>query len=231
MSRAREWAFRCELEFNEHRETCWTTLTYDDLHLPPTLSKRHLSTFLRALRKRMSPQRVRFFASGEYGERKGRPHYHAILFGMSDDERIQAAWPHGAVKTYPLSKALIAYTAGYCSKKVGHHETREERVDHSTGEVYYYQPSFLLMSRKPGIGGEARRYSSSWRDRAIYSGSPIPVPRFLHQSWLATSTPSAIAKLQAEQLLQRQPLIRDRLLSQDIISHARHTLLSEKHTL
>lgn len=237
MSRAREWAFRCELEFDHPQpgvswETCWTTLTYDDEHLPVTLRKKHLSGFLRRLRKAMGAQRVRFFASGEYGERKGRPHYHAILFGMSDSPAIQASWRYGLVKTFPLSKALIAYTAGYCAKKAGHREMREERIDYSTGEVYTYQPPFLLMSRKPGLGAAARdRFTSSWRDHAIYSGNPIPVPRFLHDRWAANATSSQLSQLNQEKLSARRPLVRDRLKASEAINNARLTLKAERRTL
>lgn len=233
MSRAREWSFRCQLEFNDHDETCWTTLTYDDAHLPPTLQKSHLSGFLKRLRSRLDPLRVRFFASGEYGEKNGRPHYHAILYGMSDRPEIQESWPHGHVKTFPLSAALIAYTAGYCVKKVGHSELREERLDRSTGELYNYQPPFVLMSRRPGIGGSARQYSASWRKTAIYSNAPMPVPRFLHQSWLENASPSQILTLTQEKLSESKlrDTSRERLQAQEKINAANLKLKSENRPL
>lgn len=235
MSRGREWALRCELEFNDHQETCWTTLTYDDLHLPPTLSKRHLSTFMRRLRKRVRPSRVRFFGSGEYGEQRGRPHYHVILFGLSDTPEIQRAWPHGNVKTFPLSKALIAYTAGYCAKKVGPRELAVEKLDESTGELYTYQPPFILMSRKPGIGDSARKFTSSWRSTAIYNGAEIPVPRFLHQSWRKNATETQISTLLKEKtdlsLRNLSATESERLMAGARIAEAKLKLKAERRTL
>src|SRR5690348_1080134 len=68
MSRGREWAIRCALEARSYPESVWGTLTYNEKYLPPTLSKRHLSLFMKRLRSKLEPRRFRFFASGEYGE-------------------------------------------------------------------------------------------------------------------------------------------------------------------
>lgn len=205
MSRAREWALRCSLESSFHAETCWVTLTYDDAHVPPTLHKPHVSGWLKRLRARLGDRRIRFFASGEYGERTERPHYHAILFGVSGGSAIQDTWPYGFTRTDPLTPAAIAYVAGYAAKKIGWKLENGERVDYSTGEVYEYQAPFVLMSRRPGIGGEARRYWQSWRKEAVYSGRKVPVPRFLHQSWLANVTDEQIEELRKE----RSEIVRD----------------------
>jgi hypothetical protein len=90
-ARAKEWALRCQLELQEHDHAVFTTLTYDEKYLPPTLNKRHLTLWLKKLRKRTgTTQPVRFFACGEYGEQNARPHYHAILYGLSTKD-TQAA--------------------------------------------------------------------------------------------------------------------------------------------
>jgi len=99
-----------------------------------------------------------------------------------------------------LTPAAIAYVAGYAAKKIGWKLENGERVDYSTGEVYEYQAPFVLMSRRPGIGGEARQYWQSWRKEAVYSGRKVPVPRFLHQSWLANVTDEQVEELRKERL-------------------------------
>lgn len=195
-SYAREWALRCTLEAQFHEVTCWTTLTYEEKYKPPTLDKKHLSGFLKRLRARVWAKhktKVRFLASGEYGEKFGRPHLHAILYGLSADNReIQEAWPYGNTREYPITPAAISYVAGYTQKKVGRANhwltTHFERVDPDTGEVYYYQPPFLEMSRNKGIGDKARQYWRSWRSTAIKDGYEIPVPRFLHKAWADNAT-------------------------------------------
>lgn len=205
MARAREWALRCTLELREHDSSRWCTLTYDDSHLPPTLVKRDLSGFIKRMRAR--GERLRFFGCGEYGERTHRPHYHAILFGLREESRVQACWPFGFARVDPLTPAAISYVAGYCAKKVGWKLESGERVDYKTGEVFEYQAPFLLMSRRPGIGAAARSFSASWRRFAVHAGSPMPVPRYLHASWAASASDLDIFLLESEK--RTEALLRD----------------------
>lgn len=118
---ARDWAVRCCLEAAEHEETAFVTLTYDDDHLPERnlIQKGHLSGWLKRVRARLSPRRVRFFACGEYGETTKRPHYHALLFGVRDNPSLQSSWPFGFVRVDPCTPAAISYVAGYVGKKIG----------------------------------------------------------------------------------------------------------------
>lgn len=197
-SRARAWALRCQLELTAHENACWSTLTYEEKYKPPTLQKLHLSAWLKRLR-RHATNRIRFFASGEYGEQTKRPHYHAILYGVSLGEAslVQQAWPFGYAQTDPLTTAAIAYVAGYVAKKIGWKELpRGEQVDPDTGEVYNYQPAFIQMSRRPGIGGNARIHTPSWKEFAVQNGHPVPVPRYLHDAWKNTATKEEIEELE-----------------------------------
>lgn len=180
----------------EHKKAAFTTLTYDEANLPLTLQKHHLQLFLRRLRKRLARQKpartIRFFAAGEYGEKLGRPHYHAILYGASEEDSkiIQETWPHGGTYTVRANAKSIAYVAGYSAKKYGDEaKAKEERVDEETGEVYNFVPPFLQMSLKPGIGGNAKKkFRESWRHVAIHNGRKEAVPRYLHEGWKATAT-------------------------------------------
>lgn len=197
--KARAWALRCQLELQQHNKAAWATLTYDDEHLPPTLEPRHLQLWLKRLRKGSAAAgRIRFFGCGEYGEQNARPHYHVILFGLGVESRSLVAdtWGSGRTQCEALTPALIAYTAGYSSKKIGWKQhTRHERVDPRTGEVYYWQPPFLQMSRRPGIGGAARQFVNSWRLYAISDGSKIPVPRFLADAYKRVASDAQIQQL------------------------------------
>lgn len=205
LARAREWALRCTLELGSHESTRWCTLTYDEATLPPTLSKRDLSGFVKRVRAR--GERVRFFACGEYGERTFRPHYHAILFGLRSEDSVTASWRKGFARVDPVSPAAISYVAGYCAKKVGWKLESGERVDVETGEVYEYQAPFLLMSRRPGIGSAARDFRASWRRFAVHAGSPMPVPRYLHASWLEAASDLDVFLLESEK--RADALLRD----------------------
>lgn len=219
MDRARDWAIRCQLELKSHEQACWVTLTYSDDNLPLTLRKDHLSSWLKRLRARHTGRTIRFFASGEYGERTQRPHYHSILFGLSDDPSIQDTWPFGHTRTDELTPAAIAYVAGYTSKKVGYRLEPEERSDPETGECYTFQPPFLQMSRNPGIGGEARKFWRSWRSTAHYHGREVPVPRYLHEAYLLQASPLQLEKLKNE---KTQKHINTTGHAWDINHHADH---------
>lgn len=210
---------------------CWSTLTYDDDHLPPTLEKRHLQLFFKRLRKL---RKVRFLACGEYGEITYRPHYHAILYGIEyGDAAVQKAWPYGFAQTHVLRDEAIAYVAGYVSKKLGVVESKVERVDRRTGEVYTYQPPFLEVSRRPGIGASARRFTNSWRRSAVVDGAEVPVPRYLHAAWAQQATADDVKKLNQEvseytRLLDRS---RDRLEAGETIAFRLRELAAERRKL
>lgn len=198
-SAALGWALRGLLELQDHRHAVFTTLTFNAENLPPTLSTRTLRLFHKRLRKAAGP--IRHLSSGEYGEQNYRPHYHSIIYGLSqnDAKAIDKAWGFGHTQTVEASPASIAYTAGYTSKKLDDYKlTSEWRVNYDTGEEYKWKAPFLQMSRRPGIGSSARQYTESWREYAILNGMKIPVPRYLHNAWKATATEEQLAEL-AEQ--------------------------------
>lgn len=197
---AHAWAFRCHLEGTQHLHNAFVTLTYDDEHLPWTLQIQHLQKFLRALRQK-SAQPIRFFASGEYGARTHRPHYHAILFGFDamgtkHQNMVRDMWHRGNTEAEPLTPARISYCAGYTDKKAEDKFHRVAHCDPTTGEEW--QPPFINMSRRPGIAGHAKQWRESWRLYAIHNGNKLPVPRYLHEAWRETATTEDLEQLQAE---------------------------------
>lgn len=213
---AQAWALRCQLELQQHTQAVFTTLTYNDENVPVTLPppEEALPLWLKRLRKNTG-QKLRFFACAEYGERTNRPHFHAIIYGLGEQhaEDIQNAWKNtrtrqllGHTRTERATPANIAYTAGYCQKKIGYKRFPHERVDPDTGEVYRWQPPYRLMSRRPGIGGHAKKWINMWRLYAVKDGHKMPVPRFLHEAWKAQATNE-----QMEQLLYEK----SRLITKD----------------
>lgn len=232
-NRAQSWALRCQLELQDHKKAVFATLTYDDEHLPLTLNKTHVSTYLKKIRKTFD-NKLRFFASGEYGERTNRPHYHAIIYGASELEapRLEKAWKQGHVKIDPATPANIAYTAGYCSKKIGYRRFPHERVDPQTGEVYEWQPPFIQMSRNPGIGATAKKFLNSWRLYAIKDGHKMPVPRYYKEHYKLMSTMEELDKLRDEiDKLHLCPLTREELNAAELIAAAQQKQQGEKRNI
>lgn len=104
VKRASRWAQKLELELIAAEDrtgdySSFVTLTYDDLFLPETgLRKRDVQLYLKRLRKAVSsaggPQ-FRVGYCGEYGGRFGRPHYHALVFGLNPyacGELFRTSW-------------------------------------------------------------------------------------------------------------------------------------------
>lgn len=229
-SRARHWAIRCTLELQDHEQAVWSTLTYDDEHKPPTLRKDHLSGWVKRLRARLPEQRVRFFGAGEYGEKTERPHYHAIVYGTADERAIRESWPYGFSRVDPISPAAINYVAGYCAKKVGWRTQLGEQVDPETGEVYEWQPPFVQMSRRPGIGANARRHWQSWRRTAIHNGQEVSVPRYLHEAWKAMASDAMKEALEQERYNEslRRDNTKERREAQELLAQAQHNLKARR---
>lgn len=75
-----DYTGRCLAEAATSEAACVLNMTYaprEDL-ADKVLYPRHFQDFIRALRKR--GHKVRYLVAGEYGELKGRAHFHAILF-------------------------------------------------------------------------------------------------------------------------------------------------------
>ena len=92
LERSRQWALRMVHESKMHEENCFITLTFDDEWLKKkcpdgSLSVGHMQAFMKALRQEFSGRKIRVFYCGEYGDKGGRPHYHACLFGFDFSDK------------------------------------------------------------------------------------------------------------------------------------------------
>lgn len=141
-----EWSLRVSHELMYHPYSSFVTLTYEDSFIPPEgLRYAHFSTFMKRLRK-IYDKEIRFFMCGEYGEQKGRPHYHALIFGINpfDLENLlekKNLWDKGLYNVGNMvNNATGAYIAGYVAKKMSNKY-------YGNGE-----PPFLKCSK--GIGAQ-----------------------------------------------------------------------------
>lgn len=150
VNRRRLWTHRILLESFMHEKSCFVTLTYDKEHLPEgnTLVPADLRNFFKRLRLRIAPHRIRYFGVGEYGENTSRPHYHAAVFGLGEEDssEITSAWGKGHTLTGSLTKDSAQYICGYVTKKL------TKLGDPLLGGRF---PEFSRMSRRPGIGANA----------------------------------------------------------------------------
>lgn len=88
-NRVNDYAARCMAEAMYSQRVCAITLTYaprDDL-ADKILHPKHFQLFMKLLRR--AGHKVRYLVVGEYGDLKGRAHFHAILFFQSLIPRVQ----------------------------------------------------------------------------------------------------------------------------------------------
>lgn len=193
LERARQWAVRIMHESKMHDENSFLTLTYDESHYPTdsSLSVQVCQLFLKRLRERLAPKRIRFFLCGEYGEKTFRAHYHMVLFGhdfpdkkklffkngfwVYTSELLDEVWGQGGCRIGSVTFESATYVANYATKKV---VGKKEVVDaHYNGR----RSEFLLMSRRPGIGRSwIDKYSADVypADEIIVRGVPARPPRY-----------------------------------------------------
>lgn len=182
INKTEEWAIRIMHEARLYRACSFLTLTYrvEDEPKNGCVSKRELQTFFKRYRKLLYEQGrfVRYFASGEYGDEKNRPHYHAVLFGIGhhilEKKLLEKAWDKGFVTIEELTLGRARYTARYCQKKLIGEYANWYRA-------HNLEPEFMLCSRKPGIGMLfAQKYIDEWirNGYLIVEGKKKKIPQY-----------------------------------------------------
>lgn len=190
MRQRREWTCRLLLESRKYKDDqMWfLTMTYDDEHLPfvlganslgeaqyfASLKARDLTLFWKRLRSKFK-QPLRYFACGEYSP-SGRPHYHAIVFGLDlrnckvrscrkgksgmpvyEIEEISQLWheeetEHETDQRYPELGFVVCgkVTPKSCAYVAGY--VLKKSMLSNKQDFTNREPEFTRMSRRPGIG-------------------------------------------------------------------------------
>ncbi len=130
-----------------------------------TLRVRDTQLFFKRLRKAFSGVRIRYFLAGEYGPKTQRPHYHAIIYGLTvsdfpdsivlkyndlgqplfQSDFFSSIWRNGFCSLAVVNWHTCSYVARYTMKKL---YKSDDASAYSDGRV----PPFCCMSRRPGIG-------------------------------------------------------------------------------
>lgn len=222
LEKAKEWALRCNHEasmYDNGLKNTFITLTYreDDVPANGNLKKSDFQKFIKRLRKNTG-KKIRYFMCGEYGEKKNRPHYHAILFGFKFEDEIfvkmrrgnrvyvskhlNETWKLGNCETGSVTFQSAGYVARYILKKQqGDPDELFERyvmIDRDTGEMTARHNEYISMSLKPGIG-------ERWYDK--YKSDCFPHDYCVMPDGRKTSVPNYYRRL-----LERQdPALYSRL--------------------
>lgn len=199
-NRRADWSFRLKEELRNSSTAYFVTLTYQDKYLPysdygSTLEKQALQKWLKRLRIQQQREsksdstlsmskKIRYYAVGEYGEERGRPHYHVILFNViskdiqktlnrswqSKDPLTKKTEPTGTVDIGTVTPASIHYVTGYI-------------INRFDDKYKNKQPPFSLMSTKPPIGHQYLERNKDWHKENQYfhvvsDGQKQNLPRF-----------------------------------------------------
>lgn len=132
LERVRNWTYKIWLENLNHKQSCFITLTYADNEKGKNLNKHDLVKFIKRLRKKYT---FKYFAVGEYGEKKGRAHYHIIILGWTPPDTrlmhgakskkgkllytsqiVHDTWGMGRITIQPFGKDEISYITLYTNK-------------------------------------------------------------------------------------------------------------------
>lgn len=206
--RISSWSARLMQEDRVSRSSFFVTLTYDTDHVPlsdagyMTLSSRDLQLFFKRFRKlnlKLTNDKLKYYACGEYGSRRMRPHYHIILFNASlvaliGDREASfvsrkivdldgyhnyrcAAWPAGSITVGRVNEASVGYCLKYLSKqgKIPVHR-KDDRI-----------PEFQRTSK--GLGVSYLDSMALWHEADILNrfymplkgGMKVCLPRYYKQ--------------------------------------------------
>lgn len=244
LKRSQEWAVRCTHEASMWEENVFITLTYNDENNPGSLSVEHFQKFIKRLRKHYPHQKIRYFAGGEYGEKTGRPHYHAILFNIDFkdktvvnrhaqkkqylSETLKTIWGKGDINIGDVTQESAQYVAKYVIKKVAGDMIKERYGDKT--------PPFGLMSRKPGIG-------STWFDEFssdIYPSdvlitknlTKIKPPKFYDKKLAAihSNMYHSLSRKRREQGIHYRDSRNDQGIDNVITAHIKEAQIKQKQT-
>jgi hypothetical protein len=172
------WSFRLMKEGDISETALFVTLTYESSYVPisengfMTLEKSAVQLFMKRLRKD-SDKKLKYYAIGEYGGKRNRPHYHLILFN-ADAEKVEKAWSYyspggrrislGNVYIGSVTGASIGYVLKYMQKlpRKKLHE-RDDRIK-----------EFSLMSK--GLGANyVTDAMKKWHHNALLDRMYVPM--------------------------------------------------------
>lgn len=216
-----QWVLRCQAELKQHQTACFLTLTYNKEHNPIVLVKKDFQDFMKRLREYLREKYgvfIRFFACGEYGSKKQRPHYHVIIFGWCPPDlqyfytdkgidiylssTVEKIWGQGFITVgIDMSSKAMRYTVKYLQK--GNYKSLP--IHPVTGEQV--RP-FTLMSRRPGIGANIELDSNAYdldTGKLYLDGQTIPLPRYYIQRAERSGVDLEELKLQREQYQKLLP--------------------------
>lgn len=198
-SRRADWSFRLNQELKVAKSAYFLTMTYDEPNVPWTdtgqsLCKRDLTLFTKSLRKFNVSDLVdrgwpalRYYSVGEYGSTTLRPHYHSIIFNLSQSslEKVPSIWKRGHVEVGDVNASSIHYVTKYVVNRVGK-------------EYEGLVKPFCFISK--GLGRNYVESNRAWhkgdvlRNYVMQDGFKMRMPRYYKDRTFSVREKESIAK-------------------------------------
>lgn len=180
IKKSEEWAYRITYESSLYENNCIITLTYNDDNLPPgaSLCLRDLQLFVKRLRKSIAPKKIRYFACGEYGDRKGRPHYHIIIFDFKPTDLYFFCRDKKNTLLYRSPSIEKLWTKGFTSIGDVNFDSAKYVAIYMQKPLKGKKRPFVVMSRRPGIGKDSINPQWLLSDKMYLQGKYLRLPRY-----------------------------------------------------
>jgi len=189
-NKQREWYVRITEEMKVSKNAFFVTLTYDNDHLPidhqgnAYVSKQDVTYFRKRLYKNMgSPSDFRYYLASEYGPNTMRPHYHAILFNVTEEDPIklhallQKSWSKQK-KVGSRERDYFCHPRGITVERVN-----ENRIGYVTGYVMDSKKDlqcgkkvFSLKSKGLGKSYLSSKSRVAWHKKNPLDNNYYPLP-------------------------------------------------------
>lgn len=193
------------LDFQKFTKDLRTKLFQDLLNKifpnqPQKLQRSLWNTFSKERKKELyEPIRISIYVAGEYGDKKKRPHWHALLFNWRPNDLVlkytsdrgdqiysstilDSLWPHGISELGSITFESAGYCARYASKKLAH----------GKDGTHNYEP-ISKRSSKNAIG--KKWIEKFWPDVfnhgyiVLPNGTTCGIPRY-YEKWLKRYKPA-----------------------------------------
>lgn len=203
---SKNFAARAALESRYHEHSAFVTLTYSDDELPidsnvgfPTLCLKDFQDFMKRLRKsyfKQTGKRIRVLYCGEYGEKSGRPHFHAIIFGY-----------------FPLDAKLYYYTDGRRKWSQPFKGAYPVYLSESLSRVWKHGHVFIGE-----VNYSSCKYVANYQLKGSTNFHPLCVKPFSHVS----TRPALARQYYEENLYGQHGLLSDMPLPSGLKLHIQH---------
>lgn len=187
------WSIRTQ---HTIKDGTFITLTIAPEHYKNTLVKQDLKDYLKRLREHIrrneqehyEKHNFKYFATGEYGDRFGRGHYH-IICNYKNHKVIKEKWNYGHVYIGNAEGASINYSTKYIQKTKSKNRKEEKEEE------------FRLMSK--GLGKEFIEKHKKWfrENRQLWltiyqKGKSIkyPLPRYYKEKFFKSKFETIVDK-------------------------------------